>query len=155
MLPCHGRRSESESHHSLWYLRRRLKMNNGNKKKDLQLGMPHGTANSKLRKALLFKYVVSCNDNTCFRCGKVIDDINNFSIDHKIAWLDSLDPVGLFFSMDNIAFSHLDCNCSAGKKPQTQPINHGIQNGYKKGCRCPDCYNAQVIHNRNSRGYYD
>jgi len=60
---------------------------NSNKKKDLQLGMAHGTAANRLRKKLLFKYVTMCGDNTCFRCGKSIDSIDNFSIDHKIAWL--------------------------------------------------------------------
>jgi hypothetical protein len=31
-----------------------------NKKKDSQLGMAHGTANNRLRKMIVFKYVTIC-----------------------------------------------------------------------------------------------
>ena len=121
---------------------------NGNKKKDTQLGMAHGTASNRLRKMLLFKYVVSCGDNKCFQCGKVIDNIENFSIEHKVAWLNTENPVKLFFDLDNVSFSHLSCNIASGTKMEKQPINHGTQSGYKKGCRCHACYDAQVAHNK-------
>lgn len=85
-------------------------MYNSNKKKDAQLGMAHGTATSQLRKILLFKYVTICGHNICFRCNKVIDNIDDFSIEHKIPWLDNQKPNKLFFDVDNIAFSHLKCN---------------------------------------------
>jgi len=117
-----------------------------NEKKDTQLGVAHGTANGKLRKMLLFKYVIACGDGICFRCGKVIDNIDNFSIDHKIAWLDSKDPIGLFFDLDNIAFSHVDCNARS-RRTAKRLRNHG-HSLYRDGCRCPICYNTQVAHNR-------
>ena len=124
---------------------------NGNKKKDTQLGMAHGTANSKLRKMLLFKYVTACKENICFRCGNVIDNIDNFSIDHKKDWLDSEDPVGLYFSLDNIAFSHLNCNINNSKEgPHPRPRNHG-RTLYSAGCRCEICYKAKQDDNRRNR----
>ncbi len=83
---------------------------NANERKDNQLGISHGTAANKLRKLLLFKYVTLCNDNKCFRCGKIIDNIDNFSIEHKEPWLDSKNPAKLFFDLNNIAFSHVKCN---------------------------------------------
>lgn len=77
-------------------------------KKKLQLGMNPSTATSRITKDLLFKFAIQLG-YTCFRCGK---DLNreDFSIDHKISWLDSEDPVGLFFDLNNIAFSHHGCN---------------------------------------------
>ena len=91
-------------------------MNNGNKKKYEQLGVPFGTASAKLRKALIFKMVQRLNEDVCYRCGEKIDSIDNFSIDHKTDWLDSKNPVELFFDLDNIAFSHLTCNKPRSRK---------------------------------------
>lgn len=119
---------------------------NGNKNKDTQLGMSHGTANSKLRKMLLFKYVNMCNEAVCFRCGEVIDNIDNFSVDHKVPWLNSKDPNGLFFDLDNIKFSHVSCNFGS-RRTAKRLRNHG-HSLYRDGCRCPICYNTQVAHNR-------
>ena len=45
---------------------------------------------------------------------KVALIVDEFSVEHKIPWLDSDDPIGLFFSLDNIAFSHHSCNSGAG-----------------------------------------
>jgi len=124
---------------------------NNNEKKNTQLGMAHGTASNKLRKMLLFKYVTLCGDSACFRCGKVIDNIDNFSIDHKIAWLDSIDPTKLFFSLDNVAFSHLDCNINEPKNGlHPRKLNHG-RTMYSRGCRCEICYKAKQEDNKRNR----
>ena len=40
----------------------------------------------------------------------------NFSVDHMTDWLDSDDPVGLYFDPANISFSHDSCNKSAARK---------------------------------------
>ncbi len=90
-------------------------MDAGNKKKGDQLGMPLGTAYAKLRKSVLFKLVKQTNQNVCFHCKKTIESIDEFSIEHKIPWLDN-NP-DLFWNLDNIAFSHLTCNVSAARKP--------------------------------------
>ena len=87
----------------------------GNKKKSEQLGMPHGTANARLRKMILFSLIQEINKDICFQCGKKIENIDNLSIEHKIPWLDN--DINLFWDLDNIAFSHLKCNSSAGRRP--------------------------------------
>lgn len=81
-----------------------------NERKDRQLGMPYGTARNKLIKQLLFELVVETNKNICFRCNLEISDINNFSVEHKLPFLDSGFALELFFDKENIAYSHLDCN---------------------------------------------
>lgn len=86
---------------------------NSNKKKGEQLGMPIGTAQAILRKKVLFNLIVLLGLNKCFQCGEQIDNVNDLSIEHKIPWLDSDDPKGLFFNLENIAFSHLKCNSKA------------------------------------------
>ena len=85
-------------------------MSSGNKKKAEQLGMPHGTAANRLRKLLLFDLAVKSGLGTCFRCDEPIESAKDLSIEHKVPWLDTEDPVGLFFDLNNIAFSHLSCN---------------------------------------------
>jgi len=81
-------------------------------KKDEQLGTSHGAASSKLRKMLLFAFVQDVCLDACFRCGRKITKLSEFSIEHKEAWQDSDDPRGRFFDLQNIAFSHLRCNVS-------------------------------------------
>lgn len=88
---------------------------NGNRKKTDQLGQPHGTATAKLKKLILFDLLKRLNLSSCFQCGKPIDSITDLSIEHKEPWLDSEDPKAKFFDLDNIAFSHLSCNSSAGR----------------------------------------
>lgn len=81
---------------------------NTNQKKSEQLGLAFGTANSRLRKQLLFKYVSIAGANVCFSCEGVIESVDDFSIEHKKPWFNK-DPE-LFWDLDNIAFSHLKCN---------------------------------------------
>ena len=97
-------------------------MEANNRKKHEKLGMPYGTANGKLRKSLLFHLAVRLDICRCFHCEKYIETVDEFSIEHKIPWLNSNDPVKNFFSLDNIAFSHLKCNVEAGAKmPKLYP----------------------------------
>ena len=91
----------------------------GNRKKNEQLGMNFSTAAGKLRKMLLWKFVQETGNDICFQCGETIENLDQLSMEHKIPWLDSEDPVGLYFNLDNIAFSHISCNCAAGKKAYT------------------------------------
>ena len=76
--------------------------------------MHFSTADGRLKKQILFMLVQKCNMDTCYRCGKKIERVEDFSIDHKESWL-NVDPV-LFWDLDNIAFSHLRCNTVAGLK---------------------------------------
>jgi hypothetical protein len=81
-------------------------------KKNNQLGMHIGTASHRLVKDLLFAHI---KDTPCFQCGGKLSR-QDFSIEHKKPWLDSEDPIGLFFDLDNISFSHLSCNISAARR---------------------------------------
>jgi len=82
--------------------------NSTNDRKAEQLGMPFGTASSRLRKKVLFSLVQRFGLDDCFKCGGKIATIDEFSIEHKRPWL-NVDP-DLFWDLDNIAFSHLRCN---------------------------------------------
>lgn len=88
---------------------------NGNTKKTEQLGQSHGAAVHKLRKSIIFALLGMLNLNVCFQCNESINNIEDLSIEHKIPWLDSKDPQALFFDLNNIAFSHLSCNCRAAR----------------------------------------
>ena len=80
-----------------------------------QLGMPRGTASNRLRKLVLFDVLQRHQENLCYRCGLEIKTANELSIEHKKPWENT--DVNLFWDLTNIAFSHLSCNCAAGKKP--------------------------------------
>ena len=77
------------------------------------LEMSYGTANSRLRKMIIFNLLVRHNENICFQCGEVIENIDDLSIEHKKPWLGR--DKSLFWDLDNIAFSHLRCNTHAHK----------------------------------------
>ena len=84
-------------------------------KKQSQLGMNPSTASGRLIKDLLFKFVKDAG-HVCHQCNKPMAR-EDFSIEHKTPWLDSEDPVKLFFDLNNIAFSHKSCNIAAARKP--------------------------------------
>lgn len=86
-------------------------------KKQNQLGMNPSTASGRLVKDLLFHYV---KDVPCFRCGEPLTR-DTFSIEHKVPWLDSDNPVELFFDLQNISFSHLRCNVKVARKERSSP----------------------------------
>lgn len=126
-------------------------------KKNNQLGQPFGTANNQLKKELLYSLVSRLGLNICFRCDEPITDSRQLSVDHKIDWIDSENPKQLFFDLNNIAFSHLSCNCRAGtggsKNKITslddKRIKHGTDNAYTKfGCRCESCKEAKSLRNK-------
>lgn len=122
----------------------------GNKNKSEFLGMPHGTASAQLRKMILFDLVKKCGLDTCYRCGEKIESIDDLSIEHKEAWLGV--DVKLFWDLNNIAFSHLNCNISVGRRMEKQPIIHGTVSGYRSyDCRCDACTKAHTNHQRNWR----
>ena len=114
-------------------------------KKKEQLGMDCSTAANRLKKQIMFAYVKRCGDDECFRCGEKIESESELSVEHKIPWLDSDDPKGLFFDFDNIAFSHLICNTKASRPPKPKPLKHGTMHAYnRRGCRCEPCRDAKI-----------
>ena len=122
-------------------------------KKQSQLGMNPSTASHRLGKDLLFKFVQIHHPN-CYRCGEPMTR-ETFSIEHKTPWLDSDDPVGLYFDLDNIDFSHLQCN--VGDRRVATYEKHGTEHMYNKyGCRCDLCKKAKsdaytASYNKNTR----
>lgn len=127
---------------------------NGNDKKNEQLGMNHATAAGQLRKLILFKLVQEAGKDICFHCGKRIDSVDNFSIEHKVPWLDSNKPKELFFNLDNIAFSHLGCNSGAFERSKVfcirgHPLSGDNLYSSSDGSRqCKTCRNSR---NREAR----
>ena len=83
-------------------------MGNSNQRKAATLGMPHGTANGRLRKMILFDLLKKHNENVCVRCNKLILSIEELSIEHIEPWEGV--SADLFWDLKNIAFSHLLCN---------------------------------------------
>lgn len=123
-----------------------------NQRKNDLLGMPHGTACNKLRKALLFKYVQMAGHDTCFRCALKIESVDELSIEHTAAWQKSDSPRDVFFDLDGIAFSHLSCNARAGDHNRPVTAKHGTRSRYSAGCRCAECTMTQRDHMRSRRG---
>ena len=114
---------------------------NSNAKKDVQLGMPHGTAANRFRNKILFSLLEKLGENICFQCGLKIESENDLSIEHKIPWLDN--SPDLFWDINNIAFSHLSCNVGAAKNYQKANPKHGTRSRYRAGCRCDQCREKQ------------
>lgn len=118
-------------------------------KKEKQLGMPIGTASAKLKKTIMFTMAEMLGLTICHRCGKRIDKVEEFSIDHKIDWLDSDKPVELFFDLENIAFSHLRCNVKEAR--QTKQRTHPSHSAYRNGCRCDECKEIERLRRQSQR----
>lgn len=87
-----------------------MNRNEYQKEKGKQLGVAYSTARSMLYKIIIFDLVRAANLNSCYRCGKVIDCIEDFSVDHKVEWMHQSNAKELYFDLLNIAFSHLRCN---------------------------------------------
>ncbi len=91
--------------------------NNGDKlaqKRAELLGMSFGAASNILRKSILFKLAGILDLLYCYRCGKIIELIKDFSIEHKNSWMSTANPKEAYFDLDNIAFSHGSCNSRHG-----------------------------------------
>ena len=140
---------------------------NWKQKKKKQLGMNPSTAANRLRKMIMFELVKQVGLDRCYRCGEAIKNVEDLSIEHKIPWLDSSDPIKLYFDLSNIAFSHLRCNVASvryntsseklseasKKRWKDKRIGCGTTAAYQRGCRCFRCKkaNAEYQADRRSR----
>lgn len=112
-------------------------------KKQKQLGMNPSTASGRLVKDILFKFVKEAG-HKCFICsGEMTRE--TFSVEHKTPWLDSEDPVKLFFDLENIAFSHKSCNIGAARRELAEC---GTPSAYYRGCRCQACRDSHAEYRR-------
>ena len=91
-----------------------------NAEKEKHLGMPLGTAANRLKKSIMFQLVKEAGLDVCFQCDEKIVSEDDFTIEHKTPWIHSNDPVGNYFDLSNIAFSHAKCNSSA-RRTRTAP----------------------------------
>lgn len=120
-------------------------------KKSQQLKENISTAQARLYRDILWDLVVKTNQNTCFHCSKEMTR-ETFSVEHKIPWLDSSDPITLFYSIGNIAFSHKSCNISAARKNKGPQTPHGTFTRYAfHKCRCEACTKANREHRTKYR----
>lgn len=76
---------------------------------------------------LLFHLAKKLGLTSCFRCGTEIENLKDFSIEHKKEWETSETPVELFFDLDNIAFSHTLCNLKAAKRKKVYATSEEMQ----------------------------
>lgn len=106
-------------------------------KKAKQLGMNPSTAQGRLIKDLLWDFIVKAGKDSCCKCGGKMER-GTFSIEHVTPWLDSENPLGLFFDLQNISYSHLSCNVRDARKVKSTSIC-GDPVHYRKGCRCKAC----------------
>lgn len=84
------------------------------KQRSKLLGLNVGTATHKLKKAIMFDMAEKLGILTCFRCQQQISTVEDLTVDHKEAWQRANNPQEAFFSLENIAFSHPNCNVRAG-----------------------------------------
>ncbi len=105
--------------------------------------MNPSTASGRLVKDILWSLIVQTNKDNCCKCGEKMTR-ETFSIEHKIPWLDSENPIELFFDLDNISFSHLSCNISDARKPEAICGTYTRYSEYK--CRCEPCRDAASVH---------
>jgi hypothetical protein len=94
------------------------------KKKFVQLGMPIGTASHRLRKMVMLQLLRELKKDFCLRCLATINDPEDLTIDHKIAWLDVSQE--LFWDLDNIGFSHKLCNAIARRPTAGRKLGPSI-----------------------------
>ena len=97
------------------------------KKMEDILGEKLSTAKSRLNRILIFELAKKCGLDKCFRCGELIDDLDDFTVDHKESWLLSNQASKLFYDIENIAFSHGKCNYDAGIQSSLSKNNSGVR----------------------------
>lgn len=102
-----------------------------NQKKDATLGMPHGTANNRLRKNILFSLLKKYGEDICSRCSEPIEMVEDLSIEHVKPWEGI--SAELFWDLKNIAFSHLHCNVGARRIPHQKRMPTG--DGWCSKCK--------------------
>jgi len=84
-------------------------------KRQQQLGMNPSTASHRLVKDILWKLIVQTKQDICCKCNQQMTR-ETFSIEHIVPWMDSENPLELYFNLDNISFSHLVCNIKSARR---------------------------------------
>lgn len=116
-----------------------------------QLGMSQGTAVHRLRKNLMFAFAQRLGLDTCYACGNIIESAKELSIEHKEPWEGREGGEELFWSHDNIAFSHTSCNVVHSKGTTKVTCGDYAATAYRNGCRCDECKEAQSQKNKRRK----
>jgi hypothetical protein len=99
--------------------------------------MSLSAATHKLRKLLLFEAMRELNKLNCFQCGETISSVDSFTVEHKVPWRLTENPMDVYFDLSNIAYSHHSCNSGAARKADTHP---GARKYTDKERQCSDCH---------------
>lgn len=124
-----------------------------------QLGMPMGTARSKLQRKLIWDLLNKAGENECEHCGDWISRPEDLAITHVEPWLDN-DPE-LFWDTRNVAFMHPPCaehsaaerNAARRQKEKekmSKLVNVGIVN--ERGEWLPGCYHDGKVYVAGKHG---
>jgi hypothetical protein len=81
------------------------------------LGMPVGTAERKLRKAIIHELSAQLGKNLCRFCNSPISEPDDLAITHVKDWEDDPDQ---YWALTNIAFSHVSCAAEHGGQRQRE-----------------------------------
>jgi len=98
------------------------------KDRDAFISMSFGRACHRLRKIIIFDLVKQLSLDLCHRCGNLIEDIADFSVEHKKSWL--FKDVNLFWDLNNIAFSHLKCNVYNKPRNRMETAGEDCEKGF-------------------------
>lgn len=110
-------------------------MNKSNERKNATLGMSHSTATNRLRKNILFHLLKKHDENVCFKCSKLIEKVEDLSVEHKKPWEGI--SAELFWDIENIAFSHIFCNRPDRPSGGRDSINVPEGTIWCGGCKSP------------------
>ncbi len=113
------------------------------KDRDAFIGMSFGTACHRLKKIIMFNLAKHLNLDICYRCGSLIENIEDFSIEHKKSWL--YKDLNLFWDLNNIAFSHLKCNLKNKPRNRIETLGEGCKKGFHWCSNCKKCLPVKLF----------
>ncbi len=127
------------------------------------LGESNSVVRNRLSRIIQFDMLQRFNLDTCYRCGRKIERVEELSVEHKQPWRSAADPKASFFDLDNVAWSHRRCNSRAANHEKTHckrghpfdKANTIIAPSGKRKCRlCDEDYrkrNHELIAQVNQR----
>jgi hypothetical protein len=84
-----------------------------------QLGVDSvACAQHYVRRLYLLHLLHLTGKGKCVRCGQLLEDPNDLSLDHIKPWRNQPDAKELFWSIENLGYSHKACNIEASIAPR-------------------------------------
>lgn len=124
-----------------------------------QLGMPMGTARSKLQRKVIWHLLNRVGQDKCGHCGDWISSPEDLAITHVEQWLD-IDP-DLFWDTRNVAFMHPTCTEeyaadreAARRQKEQDKMNNLVSIGIvnERGDWLPGCIHEDKIYVAGKHG---